>query len=206
MKIAGSIDVVGYINEATLLPEAEAPTDNLRPGRLWFSTSGVLYVCSSVSDGVGNWKPLDNVDARMLTNAGALQGTDYIHVQRGAVMYHTRFSELAAAMPAPVSAVTKITANTTLGLTHVGKWLECDTTAADLTLTIPLQATVAFPDNVVIEGDQYNTGKIKIVGISGVTLKYSSSVKPNTMGKDSVWGLKRKRLNEWLLYGHLEAA
>ena len=102
--------------------------------------------------------------------------------------------------PSPVVGVTG--ASNTLALTHAGKFLKCSHTAA-MTITIPAQATVAWPDYTQIEGAQYGNGAVTFVGASGVTLRKKATVSAKSNGLYSVFGLKRLGLNEWIMFGDL---
>lgn len=90
----------------------------------------------------------------------------------------------------------------TLGLTHVGNFLQCNNATAQ-TITIPAQATVAWPDYTQVEGAQWGAGAVTFVAGSGVTLRKSSDITATTKGQYSPWGLKRVGLNEWLLFGKM---
>lgn len=104
------------------------------------------------------------------------------------------------------AAVVDITgASATLGLTHANRFIRCNHTAAQ-TITIPSQASVAWPDNVQIEGAQWGAGAVTFVAGSGVTLRKSSDITATTKNQYSAFGLKRVAINEWLLFGKMGAA
>lgn len=104
------------------------------------------------------------------------------------------------------SAVVDITgASATLGLAHANRFIRCNHTAAQ-TITIPPQASVAWPDNVQIEGAQWGAGAVTFVAGSGVTLRKSVDITATTKNQYSTFGLKRVATNEWLLFGKMGAA
>lgn len=107
---------------------------------------------------------------------------------------------LASPPPSPVVELTG--ASNTLALTHAGKWLKCNHTAA-MTVTIPPQSSVAWADNTQIEYTQYGAGVVTVVPGSGVTLRKRSTVTAATSGQYAVAGLKRIGLNEWQVFGDL---
>jgi len=108
----------------------------------------------------------------------------------------------ALASPAPSPVVELTGASNTLALTHAGKWLKCNHTAA-MTVTIPPQSSVAWADNTQIEYTQYGAGVVTIVPGSGVTLRKRSNVSAATSGQYAVAGLKRIGVNEWQVFGDL---
>lgn len=72
------------------------------------------------------------------------------------------------------------------------------------TITIPLNATVAFPIGTVIGVNQYGAGQTSFVGAIGVTIRSASSfVKIAARYSGAV--LKKIGADEWLLQGNLSA-
>ena len=103
------------------------------------------------------------------------------------------------------AAVVDITASGSLGLQHADRFIRCNSTTA-LTLTVPAQATVAWPDDIQLEGVQWGAGTVNFVGASGVTIRRSAKISATTDGQYAPWGLKRVGLNEWLLFGQMGSA
>ena len=98
-----------------------------------------------------------------------------------------------------------ITGSTTLGLQHADRFIRC-TSATATTITVPAQATVAWPDDIQLEGVQWGAGAVTFVGASGVTIRRSAKISATTDGQYAPWGLKRVGLNEWLLFGQMGSA
>lgn len=96
-------------------------------------------------------------------------------------------------------------ASAVLGLAHLNRSLKCSHAAAQ-TITIPAQATVAWPDNIQLEGWQHGAGAVTFVGAAGVTVRRSNKITATTDGQYTPWGLKRIGLNEWLLFGAMGTA
>lgn len=90
----------------------------------------------------------------------------------------------------------------TLVLGDAGKMVTLSNTAA-ITLSIPTNATVAFPNGTRIDILQYNTGQVTVGG-SGVTI-LSSGSKLKLAGRYSGATLWKKTTNTWLLIGDLTA-
>ena len=104
------------------------------------------------------------------------------------------------------SAIVEITGSAaTLGLSNMNRFNRCNNATAQ-TITIPPQSSVAWPDDVQLEGAQWGAGAVTFVAGSGVTLRKSSKITATTDGQYSPWGLKRTGLNEWLLFGDLGSA
>ena len=98
--------------------------------------------------------------------------------------------------------ITSITASTTLALAHAGKLLQANSTSA-ITLTIPTNDSVAFPNSTEIEIVRWNTGAVTFAAASGVTLVSLESAK-TIAGRYGCASLKKIATNTWLLAGALE--
>ena len=104
------------------------------------------------------------------------------------------------------ASIVEITgASATLGLSHANRFVRCNNATAQ-TITIPTQVTVAWPDNIQLEGAQWGAGAVTFVGASGVTIRRNSKITATTDGQYSAWGLKRVGSNEWLLFGQMRSA
>ena len=93
------------------------------------------------------------------------------------------------------------TASFTLALSDAGKFTTVNSTAA-ITITIPANASVAFPTYTEMEFCRYNTGSVTFAAASGVTLLSVDSVK--TIGnRYGCVALKKVGTDTWLLSGDL---
>jgi len=90
----------------------------------------------------------------------------------------------------------------TLVATDAGKMVTL-TNASAITLTIPTNASVAFPVNTRIDLLQYGAGQVTIGG-AGVTLNSSGSKKKLT-GQYSGASLWKKATDTWVLIGDIVA-
>ena len=88
----------------------------------------------------------------------------------------------------------------TLVLTDAGKLLTLNNAAA-VTLTIPANASVAFPTGTRIDLLQYGAGQVTVGG-AGVTIRSSGS-KLKLAGQYSGATLWKKGTNEWVLIGDI---
>ena len=91
----------------------------------------------------------------------------------------------------------------TLALTDAGDYIQTTSTTA-VTITVPLQSSVAWAADTEIYFEQNNTGQITIAGASGVTVNSSETLK--TAGRYSVIALKRVASDTWTLTGERQLA
>lgn len=77
--------------------------------------------------------------------------------------------------------------------------------ASAITLTVPTNATVAFPIGTVIPVFQYGLGKIAIAG-AGVTFEIPSGFTASTSGDNATVYLTKRATDTWVLSGNLLAA
>lgn len=97
------------------------------------------------------------------------------------------------------------TTTATLNLTHINRFIRCNNDSAQ-TITIPPQASVAWPDNIQLEGVGYGAGLVTFAAGSGVTIRKAASITLTTKEQYAPWGLKRLAANEWLLFGMMGSA
>lgn len=90
----------------------------------------------------------------------------------------------------------------TLALTDVAKVVSL-TNGSAITLTIPTNATVAFPTGTQILLYQGGAGQVTVGG-AGVTIRSQGS-KLKMNGQYSVAGLLKVGTNEWVLFGNTQA-
>lgn len=86
----------------------------------------------------------------------------------------------------------------TLVLTDAGKVIECNNASA-ITLTVPTNASVAFPTGTVIEVYQQGAGQITVTAAGGVTLRAPGGAK--TRVQYSTLALRKRAADEWVLAG-----
>lgn len=87
----------------------------------------------------------------------------------------------------PVSGTTK-----TLAITDANSIQDCSNASAQ-TITIPLNASVAFPIGAVIIFQQTGVGTVTVVGTGGVTLNGAAS----TVGIDTAFYIIKKATDTW---------
>jgi len=88
-----------------------------------------------------------------------------------------------------------------LVLGDVGKVIEMNVAGAN-NLTVPPNATVAFPTGTAIELFQYGAGQTTVVAGGGVTIR-SSGGKLKLTGQYSAASLRKIATDEWVLVGDI---
>jgi hypothetical protein len=91
----------------------------------------------------------------------------------------------------------------TLALTDVAKVVSLSNASA-ITLTVPTNASVAFPVGTQILLYQGGAGQVTVAGDSGVDVR-SEGAKLKIVGQYGVAGLLKLATNEWVAFGNLEA-
>lgn len=89
----------------------------------------------------------------------------------------------------------------TLVLTDAGKEKET-TNAGAVTITVPTNATVAFPVGTIIAFCQYGAGQVTLVGASGVTLNARGGTLKSA-GQYAEFQIRKRATDEWIPAGDL---
>lgn len=108
--------------------------------------------------------------------------------------------DYAEALASEATAVSE-TASLTLALTHKGQVIEADS-ATTITITVPANASVAFPIGSVIEVDQLGTGTVTFAPAAGVTILSSGGLL-SLRAQYSSCDLRKRATDEWVLVGDL---
>ena len=88
----------------------------------------------------------------------------------------------------------------TLVLADKGKVVET-TSATAVTVTVPPNASAAFPVGTLLELHQYAAGQISVAAGAGVTLRTPSSL--TTRAQYSSLSLRKRGVDEWIVGGDL---
>ncbi len=125
------------------------------------------------------------------TITAAAEGTDYVGISA---------NDSGKALPERISSpIRMVTASTTLTLADAGRCILVNSTSAR-TVTIPLNANVAYPVGTEIEIMQQGTGAVTIAATSGVTIVCSATERTIKAQYDSVF-IKQIATNTWQLSG-----
>lgn len=109
-------------------------------------------------------------------------------------------SALNAKAPLVVSTNTQA-GSYTLALSDLGAVIEINSSSAT-TITIPANASVAFPVGAMIGFRQYGTAQITIAGAAGVTLR-SRGGALKTAGQYSEGSITKRAADEWIISGDM---
>jgi collagen type II alpha len=91
----------------------------------------------------------------------------------------------------------------TLALADAFSYLVANNASA-ITITVPAQSSVSWPDDTEIIIEQRGAGTVGLTAASGVTLYSSQTL--NSAGQYAVVGLKRTASDTWVLTGEREAS
>lgn len=101
------------------------------------------------------------------------------------------------------SVVTLTGASNTLDITHWKKVLLVNNASAT-TLTVPTNASVAFPVGTVIEFYQYGAGQVTVAASGGVTIRTPETLLLRKQYSSA--SLRKVATDEWILAGDLQLA
>ena len=90
----------------------------------------------------------------------------------------------------------------TLGLADINAHLVFSSASA-VTVTVPLNASVAFPIGSTIDLEQTGSGVVSVAGEAGVTVNKPAGRTAATLGQYAVVRLRKVALNTWTLFGEL---
>lgn len=108
-------------------------------------------------------------------------------------------SAIASAQTVAINSQTGTTY--TLAASDQNKAVECNN-ASSITVTVPLNSSVAFPIGSIVEIMQLGAGQITIAGASGVTIQ-CASVNLKTRAQYSIITLRKRDTDTWVLGGDL---
>lgn len=117
--------------------------------------------------------------------------------------YYVRNDQGWVPAVASVVAVATLTHNPALGV--LAPYYRC-TNAGGCAVTLPLNATVAFPVGTMLTYEQAATAAVTFAGAGGVTLRRPSLYLAETAEQYAVAQVVKVATNEWVIYGNLRAA
>ena len=150
-------------------------------------------------DGGDVWISSGNLD---LTGGGSV----VLYSSPGNVQYTIGVSDAGVltgvtATGSSIVTANRQTGNYTLVLSDAGKVVEMNVAVAN-TLTIPTNASVAFPIGTVLEGVQWGAGQTTLTPSGGVTIR-SSGGKLKTAAQYAAFSLRKVATDEWIAQGEL---
>ena len=164
----------------------------------------------------GKWKLFDGVTSEPGTTVNFGQGSlDVLALLTLEANSITATSDITAngivftdgtqrleGVPSRTPIIQKTASYTLSALTERDDLIEMDSVSAT-TLTIPLNAAVAFPVGTSIDILQTNTGQVTIAGDAGVTVNATPGLKLRTRWSSCT--LFKRATNTWVVYGDLTA-
>lgn len=141
-----------------------------------------------------------DVKISALTSAGALDGSEVAPLVQGAVTKKGLVKDIAKFGYQDI--LTDATTAKTLALTDIGRWIRF-TSASTVSVTIPLNASVAFPIGTTLNGVQAAAGQINFIG--SATINKPTGYNAKTRAQGASWGLVKVAADTWDLFGDLEA-
>lgn len=134
------------------------------------------------------------------TVSAAAAGTDYV-VPATLDDYATLDSNSKVTAEQASARIVSVTVSKTLSLSDAGTLQQVNSTSAR-TVTIPTNASVAFPTGTEIEILRYGSGAVTLAAASGVTIYCSETARTIADRYTSVV-LKKLSTNTWLLQGNV---
>lgn len=93
----------------------------------------------------------------------------------------------------------------TLVLSDLSSYIRVNN-SIDVTITVPVEASVAFPIGTEIIFEQTGLGAVEVVGAIGVTINCAATHTPITNGQWAVAQIKKVATDEWTIFGNLVPA
>ena len=134
-----------------------------------------------------------------LTAAGALDGTEVVPAVQSTVTKKVTVKDIAKFGYQDI--LTDATTAKTLALSDLGAWIRFTSDSA-ITLTVPTNATVAFPIGTSINGVQAATGQISFAGTP--TINKPTDYNAKTRAQGAAFCLIKVAIDTWDLFGDME--
>ncbi len=145
------------------------------------------------------WKLLSN-GPEPVSNVIDFSGVTYDTLKLGAVEFSDG-TQLKAGVPS-ITPISQKTAGYTTVLSDRDSLIEINSSSG-VTLTIPTNASVAYPVGTSFDILQTGTGQVTIAGDSGVTVNATPGLKLRTQWSSAT--LFKRGTNTWVVYGDLSA-
>lgn len=205
-------------------PIASAPTvnedsgDGYRIGSLVLTAAGALYMCEDASVGAAVWTELATATSAgdvvgpasaVSGNIATFNGTTGKLLQDGGISSATFATAAQGALAdTAVQPGDPVTFNPQTGTTYtfaLGDEEDFNTfaNASPVAVTIPANASVAFPVGTVLVCGQKGAGLVACTGDTGVTVNGASAGSVDSAGQWSTWTLTKIATDEWWASGGL---
>jgi hypothetical protein len=190
-------------NEVLAYDNASGDWINQTASEAGIAESSHTHTTSDITDIVVSGTPADNEVLAYDSGSGdwinqtaseaGIAEASHTHTTSDITDIATYVSDNAA--PRLLTEVTAKTANYTLTIGDLNKVVPFNS-ASTRTLTVPTDASVAFPIGSVVNIYNLNTGNVNIVGASGVTVRNAGA-----LAQYGEVSLRKRGTNEWVLAG-----
>jgi hypothetical protein len=171
------------------------------------NTVGLVFIATDTGTGTGTAGPL--LYHKLIGSDTSTAIADLADVDAGAA--DTGFAlifrdDVWTAEPHGGPVVDEAGTARTLALADAEKYIRTSS-ASNVTIAIPSEASVAFPVGTTIAFEQAAAGTVTVVeGESGVTLNCHAALTPTTAGEFAVAQIKKVGGDEWTIFGNLVPA
>jgi hypothetical protein len=150
---------------------------------------------------ISGFAPLASPTFTGTNTVAALTASELITASASGIAF-TDGTQTKEAIPSRTTIVQKTASYTLSSLTERDNLIEV-ASASGTTLTIPLNATIAYPVGTSIDILQTSTGQVTIAGASGVTVNATPGLKLRTQWSSAT--LFKRATDTWVVMGDLSA-
>ena len=176
--------------------------DGFTVGSLWYATgSDSLFVCLDASVGASVWEGVGG-DGDVVGPASAVDERIAVFDGTTGKLLKDGGATIASLGGSGVTINAQTGTTYTLVLADLGKLVTLSNAGA-ITLTVPTNASVAFPVGTVVACAQLGAGLVSIAGATGVTINGVTPGDEDSAGQWSTWSLTKLATNTWLASGGL---
>jgi hypothetical protein len=176
--------------------------DNTSDANKPVSSAQATAIATAKSEAIAD--ATSQVTAVIAGAPGALNTLDELAAALGddANFASTVTTSLAGKVPSITPIISKTSSYTLSNLSERDSMIEVSSSSAT-TITIPTNASVAFPVGASIDITQISTGQVTIAGAGGVTVNATPGLKLRTQW--STVTLFKRGTDSWIVYGDLTA-
>lgn len=203
LMVAGAASQVGYLqdwrNSSNQILAYVTSTGKIFAPEIEMSSTTKAFLVPRVTTAQLNQITNAQYGAILAVTDGTAPGIYAIDSLNGGSWKKLAYDDSAVYAAMKVVDITnQRTANYTLALADAGKEIPMNSTSP-LTVTIPTDATVAFPNGTIISISQEGTGQVTIAAASGVVLTGKNGTKID--GQYGTVGLQKRTGNNWRIIG-----
>lgn len=168
-------------------------------GNSIYTAQDLVFIASAL-DKLGTLLGVNDIVAVTNTNLATINSTGTSNNNTLNTTYTTNLAGLNAV--ATMSVVTESgTSRTLANSTDANNTILCSSASAT-TITVPTNASQAFPVGSLVEVIQYGTGQVTVAAAGGVTVRQVDSLSKSRVQYSSL-SLQKIATDEWILSGDL---